>query len=215
MLQFIELDAVLNYVSSGIREEYNIPQLMSWAYHGLSHINTIERYERIKCLLEVCSHKVQLPDELVSINGVRYVPDNPMQSENCCNECIEEVKEEKECCCIFINHRLFIESQWHIKDFTPMRYMGNARSKWCKTCPDAHNISCSLTYTVDIDKMLTASTQEGWICLDYMIVPKREGKTIIPDDVSTLSRRLYNGDRIVLTLTNLEALENTTPFRKP
>jgi hypothetical protein len=181
MSRYIELDAVLNYIPSGIKDEFPFLQLLSWALQGLNTIDTQERLERNIVLLYTDNHKVCLPDDVKYINSVKYTLNNPLEcAKECeCEDCIEQVDEE--CCCISINHRIFVESQLNTHHFMPMRYMGNSRHNKCHTCNDVYNINCMDTYTVDIDDIMSTSIQRGWICVDYMRVPKRAGSTIIPN----------------------------------
>jgi hypothetical protein len=139
MSRYIELDAVLNYISSGIKEEFPFLQLLSWATQGLGTIDVGERFERNIVMLYMDNHKVCLPDDVKYINSIKYTNVNPIEAAHgCgCNECIEEVTED--CCCISINHRIFVESQLNTQHFVPMRYMGNSTHKKCVTCKDMYN----------------------------------------------------------------------------
>jgi hypothetical protein len=211
MTKYIPINAVLNYIPQGIREEDDEINLLMWVMQGLRITQISQRFERIVCLFDLKDHKLVLPDDVQEINCVSYMnkaPDEKCQAE--CNSCIVDpcvtakfpydptavlgegiatskcrcnICQEEDCCThIQVNHRLFLESNFHSKNFMPLRYVGN-QSKLCNNCVDSFSSNeCKETYTVDIDLILTSSMQDGMLCIDYFREPKRDGDYLIPDD---------------------------------
>lgn len=204
MTKYIPLEAVFNYIPKGVKEEEgDDSQLLSWALQALRHTNIVQRYERRICILTVKNHKAELPEEIRNINRAMYMTCEPTEqdSEDLCgclsfdDTCFfdetdltpqDSPTSTEAICRLPINYRLALNSNFIKNNFTKMKYVGNY-TKICKQCKNDFCNNCVYTYSVDKNLVLTCSSKDGWICLDYDAEIKDDNDNfLIPDDVDLM-----------------------------
>lgn len=187
MIKFTKIDSILNFVSSAIKEQEDVPQLLQWAnqaYRKL-HLPNIQ-YDLKTVVVEVANHKATLPTDVKKIVGVWYTT-APLPETS--YDIVVEVDNVDRS--VILQQQLLLSSPWK-NTFVPLRYIGQNRSSlidenlYCNRCGNGFSIDSSL-------KCITVDVDDTSLILEYYATMKdTDCSILVPDDVDLLTGLAYH-----------------------
>ena len=202
MVEYTNLKAALNRVSKVVRRESYDTDLLSSMLEGYRGLGFPGKYTNKVVFHTLENGCVQLNADVKYIDVVTYMIQDPREEEytELC-ESIEDEEEQTSCADCFTNlskncagftanfpYMLFLNSALYNNNFFPLRYIKHTKpSNVCKYCINNLFNNCADTYSVDENKILYSSLDEGFICVDYSTeVRDEKGDFIIPNDEKLL-----------------------------
>lgn len=186
MTEYVKLNKVLPLISKAVRAEDSNLNLLSYALDGYNLLDSPSNTVETVKMFEVKDHKLELCNDIKTINLATYMYKNPNASEcdsltDCINITSGESQEEfnltdstNPCAGNYaISHKLFLNSSYYNNNFYPLKYIGTS-SYVCSECLSRFCHDCNATFSVDENKVLWTSFSDGYICLWYDSVPKDE-----------------------------------------
>lgn len=147
MVKFVPLEAVLNYIPESIKQQTDKAQILSWANLAYRTYKLPFKEKVEVKLLEVRSHRIIIPDDVVRIMEVRH--SNP--GVDLPKEIIRDYGEYR----LIIAQEVFFASPWY-RQARPLRYLGQHRGTlideqlYNKKCADGFSIDETMTcMTID------------------------------------------------------------------
>lgn len=177
MVNYVTLDAVMNYLPSAIIKNVDEGQIKSWVYQAYRTMEYLPEAEELRTVsIAINQHKAVLPEDVKRIVAVKYTDLMPSFS----NIGIAEIDENK----LFIYQKIFFSSEYW-RDAKPLRYKGQMRAPLIDD--ELYCNDCQIGFTIDSTmRCLTIDHADGNVLLAYMTVPTENGELIIPDDTNLL-----------------------------
>lgn len=198
-ISYTSIKSVLYDLSTVVPEAYwNETNMLEWAYKALHKLNMHTKYHQAVAILQVESHKAQLPKDLKYLTQVVY-------KENFTQSDVEYFQE-----LMGITDDSWNATSLHMDNTTGLptkavnALLGYARTYWkplrLSTNPFVKTIhsdvslftdgtwdylcpECAHEYTVDPDLCLTTTLRDGWLLVSYLRLPTCvDGSIMIPDD---------------------------------
>ena len=186
MINYVNINKALTFIPVQVRNEENKTQLLSFILDGYRQLlHPLQSKNKIE-LLEIKDHKVQLPNEMKYLNMVFYTagksnvnidlattdtdPDvETTTTTTNADGSVTTVTTKEFNDRYLLSHRLMLHENYYETDyfnnFYPLAYRQGGFS-YSDCCLNKH-IECVDTFTVDENKVLWSSLQEGFICIDY------------------------------------------------
>jgi len=227
MTNYTKINSVLPLINRAVRNEDSNLTLLSYAFDAYDLLpGSTSKKEEVQ-IYEVKNHKVQLCQDIETLNLVTHLSKKPSDSEcNELNNCVtitsgeaqEEfnISEDNNPCAgnYAIAHKLFLDSNYYNNNYEPMKYIGNS-SYVCTSCPNRFCHDCNETFSVDENKILWTSFKDGYICIwydkrlvdedgDYLIIDLTEVKKFLAlyAELEHFRNRMYSKEQGVQSIVN-------------
>ena len=174
MTNFIKLEDCLALIPKSLFLESSSSDFIAWMYDGLKLLPSITyTYPKVQ-IYEFDGYKLELDPEIKQINMVTYLANEP--TEECCStlttcvespEAIESDTTTNDICRYTINYKLFLDSQYFKRNFSPLVYKGIGDSFICSKCMNRFVSNCAYTFTVDVNRVLHTNLEKGFLCIDF------------------------------------------------
>lgn len=195
MTNYVPISYALRRIPRSIFKETDDSTLLSSMLNALRDLPSIARTESKIDIFEIIDGKVNIPKEVKYINLVTYLSSKPNDNDiDSFTSCVENPEAEEDfyntnnICKYTINYKLFLDSSYYNKNFTPMKYVGSTTSILHNQSPNRFVSKCIHTFTVDKNKCMHTSVTDGYVAIDYDIELKDEnGDFLIPDYPSIMS----------------------------
>lgn len=198
-ISYTSINSVLYDLSTTIPEQYwNETVMLEWAYKALHKINMHTKYHQTVAILQVESHKAQLPKDLKYITQIVYREELTDYDVTFFQDLMNITSDSWNPTSLHMSNTtglpskavnaLFAYSKTYWK---PLRLSSNPFVKtihsdislftegtWDYLCPQ-----CAHEYTVDPDLCLTTTLKDGYLLVSYLRMPTCvDGSIMIPDD---------------------------------
>lgn len=191
---FVSINSVLYDLSTVIPEEHwNKTVMLEWIYKGLGKLRVHTKFQEALCVLEVISHKAQLPKDWKYITQIAYKETFSDVDATTFQDLLGIDADQKH----MANPTALAQKaanatlDYMRTNWTPMRLASNPFTKsihtnisifpqhaFTRSCPE-----CKHEYTVDPDGCITTTLPNGYILLSYLRNPKgNDGHALIPDN---------------------------------
>jgi len=219
MTRYVPIESILNNISETIRNEVGDTALISVALEGYDLLGLPEQHETKIAFYEIENNKVELPDEVLEIDYVTYMATEPEQCDcdsflSSCSSAPEALPFEtrsNEICNYTINYKIFLDSAMYQKNFKPLKYVGTVgKDVICGKCRNRFCHDCNETFSVDKNKVLWTSIQEGFLCIEYTARMEENDRILIVDDPRV--KRFLRTYAIANTLENRDLQESNTKY---
>lgn len=181
MYKYENIKKVLTFIPSGLKEEENEAQLLSWALMGFkTNVRNIHTTSDILfCITQLDNHVVSLPSNFKKFLDVIYMktlPDTDVLSSD-----TWFLQPDINGVYTTIFQRVFY--QYFQPYATHMRYVGSNTSLFDNGCIALLCDTCSINFSVSKDvKTLTTDMQDGYVGAVYeALVQDDSGNYLIPD----------------------------------
>lgn len=184
MYNYVDIKSVLNSVPRGLRDHVDESILLYHALEGYRSLKAPARYTEKVVILKLENKSVKIPDDVSIINMVTYLKETPTDEQiqdlctsfdstssttDECNPCTKEAwgyDYDDTICRHTLNYKLWLDSRIYNECFWPLRYIGNSPIV-CHDCPNRAYHGLANTFSVDRNRILYATLDECYICLQY------------------------------------------------
>ncbi len=171
--KYISVASVLYDVSLTLDDRYyNEAKMTEWAHKAARLLRSDQMLEGKLALLEVTSHKAELPEDLIYLTQIAY---NEGLSCTSTSECFPELN---------LPSDLDIYSSAYAINWKPLRLTTNPyHTSICLDVNDFACASCQHEFSVSSNLVVTTTLQSGAILVSYLGLPKdSDGCLLIPDN---------------------------------
>lgn len=173
MTKYVSLKSALRFIPKPLFQQSTELDFLSWmldAYRELDLPVTLESKVQI---FEIVDGKLQIPEEVKTINLISYLHTNPSTTDlNSFTDCIcnaesnANTEDTNNPCQYTLAYKQFIDSPYYKNNYTPLLYKGNNSDLLCSNCPNKYS-ECQNVFSIDKNRILRTNIDSGYLCIEY------------------------------------------------